>query len=364
MAGGSGDVDVDALEAYLADVFGREVTCIGVLSDKLNLILELSASEGEPTHVLRRPLKLRHTDLFNPLDAEYRLLERLDGTEIPTQTPVLFCEDTSVLGEQFFVTTYLDGEPIPLGTDLPERFRNPRAREEVARQLIDTLAEIHSLDTASFEDVCDRQSPREQVARATERLDEATSVTGRDLPRLRAIGRWLRDNAPSTSQTALVHGDYRPGNALFTGEERPELSGVIDWETAMLGDPLTELGYFLLRWRDESDPTPSLDELEARYPESEELDHLREVNENGLSPFTARPGSPTRRALVGRYENATGLSVENVSYYRTHAAFMLATVWSDLERHDVERGVESNHGPWIDYLTMVAEHVADGEFPR
>lgn len=363
VAGPAATIDRAALRSYLADALDTDVTDIRVLSDKLNLILALSTPETGPTYVLRRPLKLRHTDLFNPLSAEYRLLERLDDTVIPTQSPVLFCEDSSVLGEQFLVVTYLDGEPVPLGTALPEQFRTPAARRSVATRIVDTLADIHSLDTARFEDVCDRRSPAEQLARETGRLDAATAVTGRELPQLRAVGEWLQENVPSSSPTALVHGDYRPGNLLFAGEEMPDLTGVIDWESATLGDPLTELGYLLLRWRDEGDPTPSLDELDALDPNSDAAESLQAVNDHGLSPFTLCPGSPTRRELVARYEERTGFAFEHEQFHRAHAAFSLATVWEDLRRHDIEAGADPDPNPWVDYMTAIAKSVVDGEFP-
>ena len=42
-----------------------------------------------------------------------------------------------------------------------------------------------------------------------------------------------------TNASALLHGDFWLGNLLWQGEA---LSGIIDWEDAMLGDPLGDLG--------------------------------------------------------------------------------------------------------------------------
>ncbi|GAA0226487.1 hypothetical protein GCM10009000_046890 [Halobacterium noricense] len=52
----------------------------------------------------------------------------------------------------------------------------------------------------------------------------------------------------------------------------------------MLSNPRIDLGYLLLRWQDENDPTPSLDELEARYSNEAVIRQLRERNEQGISP--------------------------------------------------------------------------------
>jgi aminoglycoside phosphotransferase (APT) family kinase protein len=362
------DADVDAgvdtadLEAYLSAELDATVVGTEVLHDGLNLSIAVSTAADDRAFVVRRPRKLRHTDLFNDPAQEYGLLQRLESTPVAAPAPVLFCEDESILGDHFFVTTHLDGEAVPLGSDLPERFRSAASREHLANRLVDSLARIHSLDPEPFADVCERQTPLAQVAHATDRLDAAASVTGRDRPTLRFVGKWLRRNAPSEARTALVHGDFRPGNVLFAGTDRPELAGVLDWETAMLGDPLTELGYLLLRWRDDGDPTPDLDALEARYPDSDVIAELREVNEHGLAPFTAKPGSPTRRDLVARYENRTGIEYANDRFYRAHAAFMLASVWADLHRFRVEAGAESGFPPHIDYVTMIADSIVNGEF--
>ncbi|MFC6734300.1 phosphotransferase family protein [Haladaptatus sp. DYSN1] len=351
-------METHCLEPYLAEALDAEITDSRVLSEKLNRILAISTADAAPKYILHQPLKLRETCLFNELDREYRLLEALQATSIPTQKPVLYGDGDSILGGPFFVTTYLDGEPIPLGEGLPEQFRNETARREVADSLLETLADIHTLDTTPFEDVCIRQPPCEQVACAFERLDASEQVMSWELPRLRGVGEWLLENAPTDSKTTLVHGDYRPGNVLFAGSSQPKLTGVLDWETAILGDPLTEVGYLLLRWRDESDPTPDLGELETRYPDAA-LESLRAANERGLCPFSTQPGSPTRGELVARYEDLTGWSYDHDPFYRAHAAFMLATVWVDLHRHGVEAGDAPDLDPWVEYMTQTAELILE-----
>lgn len=357
-------IETAELEPFLSATLDTAIVDIEVLHDGLNLSVAIS-TEDENVYVLRRPNKLRHTSLFNDLRRECRVLRRLEDTAIPAPRPVLFCDDESVIGDSFLLTTHLDGTAVRLGADLPERFQDAHSRSRAAGRLVDTLADIHSLDVERFADVCERQTPREEVARTTERLDEATAVTGHELPTLWIVAEWLRENVPSASATTLVHGDYRPSNVLFAGTERPEISGVLDWETAFLGDPLTELGYLLLRWRDEGDPTPPLDGLEARYPNEDGLEELREANRRGLSPFTAKPGSPSRRELVARYESETGIAFEHERFYRAHAAFGLATVWEDLHRHRMETEDGPSETPlWVEYVSLIAESIISGGFER
>jgi len=361
MTDSDGVPNADRLLPYLSGELGVGIDDIEVLNDGLNLVLGVATERDGAGYVLRRPNKLRHTPLFTDLRTEYRVLQRLRTTPVPAPEPVTFCADTSVLGDPFYVMTRLEGDPVPLGDGLPPRFRSPSARESVATGLVDALAAIHSVDVAPFADVCDHHTPAEQVEHALDRLDVATSVTGQAVPTLREVGNRLLHNAPSTTSETLVHGDFRPGNVLFAGSDRPAITGVLDWETAMLGDPRTELGYLLLRWRDKGDATPSLNRIAARNASEQALRDLRETNEEGLAPFTAEPGSPSRRDLVSRYEDAAGIAFDDDRFFRAHAAFMLGVVWADLHRDRVAAGLDSDWEPYVEYMALLGERIVEGD---
>jgi len=150
------------------------------------------------------------------------------------------------------------------------------------------------------------------------------------------------------------------GERPLAADDGPAVTGILDWETAVLGDSRTEPGYLLLRWRDEGDPTSPLDDLATRYGE-EAVQPLRERNEAGLAPFTAKAGSPDRPELVARYEERD-VPFESQRFYRAHAAFVLAAVWADLHRVRTEAGADSEWEPHVEYVAMLADSIASGEF--
>lgn len=351
-------IDTAALASSLSADLGAAVVDAEVLHDGVNLSVRISTADGT-AYVLRRPNALRGLASFNGVAGEYGVLERLRETPIPAPEPVLVREDASVLGDPFLVMTFLEGESVPLGADLPGRFREAEAREAVATRLVDTLADIHSVDPGPFADVCDRRPLRAGVERAVDQFEAATEATGHDPPGARDVVDWLRRNVPPDAGTALVHGDYRPSNVLLARTDRPKVAGVLDWETAFLGDPLTDLGYLLLRWRDGGDPTPPLDGIGERHPNADAIRELEAFNERGMAPFTAKPGSPSRRELVARYENRAGTVFEHDRFYRAFAAFGLAAVWENLHRHRTDPGKE----PYVEYMLLLAESVIGGEFP-
>lgn len=354
------DVDLPALRAALAPAIDGRIEDVSVLNDGVNLLLAVTTPTDR--YVLRRPTSLRDAPYMLALEDEYAVLEWVAETPVPTPAPVAFVADETALGGPFYAMTHVAGDPVPLGSDLPERFRTDRARAAVASGLIAALSAVHAVPVAQFEAALDRVTPGAMVERTLDRAVTVTAETGRDDERLRAVAERLRERAPTDPGTTLAHGDFRPGNVLFVGRDRPRVSAVLDWETALLGDPLTDLGYFLLRWRDDGDPTPDLAPIAERYDDPDALAELRRANRHGLAPFSSAPGSPSREALVDQYERRTGRSVGDLGFYLGLAAFGLATVWEDLHRRRLAAGEPSEFPSHADYALALAELALDGAF--
>jgi aminoglycoside phosphotransferase (APT) family kinase protein len=63
-------------------------------------------------------------------------------------------------------------------------------------------------------------------------------------PIAQAAIRWLEGRMPPPpDRLTLVHGDYRTGNFMFT--ETGDITAVLDWEMAHIGDPLEDLAWSL-----------------------------------------------------------------------------------------------------------------------
>ena len=61
-------------------------------------------------------------------------------------------------------------------------------------------------------------------------------------PAVRGALRWLRRNPPpEPAKPAIVHGDYRSGNFLFTPDGT--ISAILDWEMCHIGDPLEDVAW-------------------------------------------------------------------------------------------------------------------------
>jgi len=77
--------------------------------------------------------------------------------------------------------------------------------------------------------------------------------------------RWLRETPPPVPEKlSLVHGDYRTGNFLFDYEGN--ITALLDWEMAHIGDPLEDVGWAIGRlwsWPDRDRPGHLITKREA-----------------------------------------------------------------------------------------------------
>lgn len=255
--------------------------------------------------VLRRPPPDETADTAHDVLREYRVLSALQETPVPVPRTETACDDHDVLGCDFFLMERVDGEMI--GDAEPERFATPDHRRRIGAELVDTLAEIHLVDYEAV-GLADFGRPdgftERQVDRWTDQQEWVYSrdVLERRVDDLEELGRWLADNVPDDHPKTLVHGDFRLDNMLFGRGTPPELVAVLDWELSTLGDPLTDLGFLLAHWRDPKDEHP------PAVPE-------------WTAPYTDHEDYLTREALVGRYEDRTGITFENERFYRALAVY-------------------------------------------
>lgn len=178
---------------------------------------------------------------------EFRLLAATRAAGAPVPKPMFVGE--AELGRPFYMMERLSGETI--GRRLVREERFTEARRVLPAQLAEALAAIHRvpLDGGEPLDFLPRPEPgKPVVASELERLEEMyRQITVEPHPAFEIAFRWLAERQPTSTDVALVHGDFRVGNVMV-GEEG--LRAVLDWELAHAGDPFEDLGWLCVRsWR-------------------------------------------------------------------------------------------------------------------
>jgi aminoglycoside phosphotransferase (APT) family kinase protein len=250
--------------------------------------------------VLRRPPRPPLPPSAHDMVREARLQLALapHGIRLPVIRAV--CEDESVIGVPFYVMDYLEGHVVT--NELPAGLESEQARRRLGLDLVDALVEIHSADV-SAPGIAQFVRPGSYLERQVRRFTQLWEINQtRDLPDVEAVGRWLADNMPEPLPLAVVHGDYRLGNAIVAPDEPTRIAAVLDWEMGAVGDPRADVGYLL-----------------ATYSEPG-----GDVNPLGASPVTAMEGFPTKSELVEHYRERSGRDVEPLGWFQALALWKAA----------------------------------------
>jgi len=181
-----------------------------------------------------------------------------------------------------------------ISTTLPSALDSPEQRELISRELIDALVELHAIDYTQLglEGFGKPTGYLERQLRRFNGLWEHNKT--REIPEFEHVSQWLGANIPQSPPATIVHGDYRLGNTMFAREAPARLVAIFDWEMATIGDPLADIGYMMLHWRQADDPGDSKFNLQS---------------------VTVEPGFPSRRELVTLYEQRSGRHIQQLDWY-------------------------------------------------
>lgn len=243
----------ERLTAFLEDQLPAgavEVTSLhrsGAGSSRENWPFDATWTEGGQRRAHR--LLLRRDPPAGVVDTdretERKLLRALEGSPLPAprvlwaDSPGVRLERPCMILERAPGTTHrhmlTDKDPLGLGD---------QRRVALARHCCELLADVHTLDMTALglDRVLGALAPDtgEHEVRRWERVIERDALEPQ--PGLRLVAQWLRQHVPPPPERrALVHGDYRPANALVVDGD---ITALLDWEFAHLGDPLEDVGWY------------------------------------------------------------------------------------------------------------------------
>ena len=236
---------------------------------------------------------------------EWRIIEALDGTDVPHTPALAVCPDKGVLGRTFYLMGFVDGWspmtqrgqwPKPFDTDLG-------ARQGLAFQLVEGIALLGRVDWKA-KGLHDLGRPdgfhERQVDRWTAFLNR---IKGRDLPGFDVAASWLSEHRPIDFIPGLMHGDYQFANVMFRHGAPARLAAIVDWEMGTVGDPKLDLGWVVQGWpADTGDPSVS------------------------GAGYTDMYAMPSRDRVVDHYAEVSGRQVDDLDYYLILAKWKLGVV--------------------------------------
>ncbi|TVT70613.1 MAG: phosphotransferase family protein [Denitromonas halophila] len=242
---------------------------------------------------------------------EFQIIAAMAGV-VPVP-PVLWVDvDGTVLGNPGMLCGLVEGVAKPkvaqheggsisgIGAGFP-----PALREPLFEQFVDHLASIHRFDWRSAALTAFDTPAAGTTEAARLGLEHWSRVWEEDSleehPVITLARQWLKRNLPVADEIRVVHNDYRNGNFLFNEDTR-EITAILDWELARLGDIHEDLAWVL-------------------FP------GFASPDEHG-TPLVC--GLGTREAFLERYSRASGITVdtEKLHFYTVLNLYKLAILGS------------------------------------
>jgi len=235
---------------------------------------------------------------------EYRLQAALKPVFDVVPQMHLHCEDTTVLGDEFYVMERLEG--IIPRKNLPRDVVLSRVQtRQMCTNVLDTLIALHKVDhvAAGLEGLGAGAGYTErQIKGWSKRYVDARTW---NVPRGTGIMAWLAAHLPEQERLCLTHNDFRFDNVVLDPTDPTRVIGVLDWELATIGDPLMDLGNTLAYWVEAGDDR--LAKATRRQP-------------------TTMPGMMTRAEVIDYYCAAMGVPKQAFTFYEVYGLFRLSVI--------------------------------------
>jgi aminoglycoside phosphotransferase (APT) family kinase protein len=266
--------------------------------------LTYQVAYGNRAFVLRRPPLGKIAKSAHDMLREARVMAALKPVYPYVPAVIATCDDHGVLGCDFYVMEQLEG--IILRQDFPEGFELSEGdTRKLCLNVIDKLVDLHQVDASAAGLDHLGKGPgyvERQIRGWSDRFRKARTD---DVGDFEAVITWLEDKMPEDAGQCVIHNDFRFDNVVLNPDNPFEVTGVLDWEMATIGDPLMDLGNSLAYWVQADDE--SMFQMLRRQP-------------------THRPGMLTRTQVVDYYLEKSGLKVARFDYYEIYGLFRLAAI--------------------------------------
>jgi aminoglycoside phosphotransferase (APT) family kinase protein len=267
----------------------------------------LTYAIGDGTHewVLRRPPLGHVLPTAHDMKREHTVLAALHDTDVPVPRTLAFCADEAVNDAPFYVMEKVDGDILRTPAEMAAL--SPHDARRCSEVLIDVMVAIHAVDYRAV-GLDEFGHPDGYLERQVRRWSEQWERSkAREIPAIEELARRLRAALPESPSPTIVHGDYRLDNTMLAPGDAGRIVAVLDWEMATLGDPLTDMGLFLVYWgRDQT-------------------------NLAGSSTVNTEAGFLARDQVVARYADRSGRDVSQLDFYEMLAAYKLAIILAGIE---------------------------------
>jgi aminoglycoside phosphotransferase (APT) family kinase protein len=266
-----------------------------------NLTYLLSIENKE--YVLRKPpigaIKRGHD-----MSREFKVQSAVQKEFSKVPKMFAYTDDAAVLGSEFYIMEKVEGIILNF-KEAKKRAIPANDYKTIANAWLDTFTELHQLDYDAI-GLTNLGKPEGYVERqVTNWGKQYLKAATKDVPSAEKVMQWMQENQPKNYQHCLIHNDYKYDNVVFKDNSWKEITAVLDWEMATLGDPLMDLGTSLGYWTLASD---------------------HDFVKQGIPSPTIFEGNPMRSEIVASYAKKSGRDIHNMVFYYAFGLFKIAVI--------------------------------------
>ena len=298
-----------------------------------NLTYKVTDATGRNV-VLRRPPLGAVLATAHDMGREHRIIRALAGTGVPVPPALALCSDEGVNGAPFYVMDFVQGTVLDAPGVVRSVLPDHASRLRLSHSVLDALVALHTLDPekVGLGDLGRREAYLDrQLGRWRTQWEKSKT---RELAAMDETFELLVKAKPEQKYTGIVHGDYRLGNMLSTGDGK--VAAVLDWELCTLGDTLADVGYLMNNWAEADEAGPS----------------------QAVAMPTATGGFLTRAEFLAEYSHRSGHSVDGIEYYRAFQWWRLAAIVEGVLSRYL-KGVMGESTVGMDAFRMQVEQMAE-----
>jgi aminoglycoside phosphotransferase (APT) family kinase protein len=266
-----------------------------------NLTYLLSIENKE--YVLRKPpigaIKRGHD-----MSREFKVQSAVQKEFSKVPKMFAYTDAAAVLGSEFYIMEKVEGIILNF-KEAKKRAIPANDYKTIANAWLDTFTELHQLDYDAI-GLTNLGKPEGYVERqVTNWGKQYLKAATKDVPSAEKVMQWMQENQPKNYQHCLIHNDYKYDNVVFKDNSWKEITAVLDWEMATLGDPLMDLGTSLGYWTLASD---------------------HDFVKQGIPSPTIFEGNPMRSEIVASYAKKSGRDIHNMVFYYVFGLFKIAVI--------------------------------------
>ena len=266
-----------------------------------NLTYLLSIENKE--YVLRKPpigaIKRGHD-----MSREFKVQSAVKKEFSKVPKMFAYTDDAAVLGSEFYIMEKVEGIILNF-KEAKKRDIPANDYKTIANAWLDTFTELHQLDYDAI-GLTNLGKPEGYVERqVTNWGKQYLKAATKDVPSAEKVMQWMQENQPKNYQHCLIHNDYKYDNVVFKDNSWKEITAVLDWEMATLGDPLMDLGTSLGYWTLASD---------------------HDFVKQGIPSPTIFEGNPMRSEILASYAKKSGRDIHNMVFYYAFGLFKIAVI--------------------------------------